>query len=136
MLSRWPIWYKLLAGVCLLAVIVVALAISSFRGVYAYRQVVRSISQRATELPLASELARDVSDLRVTLSQTRRAHDFAPPGTRPRVDMQILREEFRTNLLSVRESLGRYRERLEENQEADGEFDNHRERETVRRFER
>jgi signal transduction histidine kinase len=41
---------------------------SSFQGTYAYRELVRSISSRATELPLATAILDRVSDLRVTLA--------------------------------------------------------------------
>ena len=68
MLSRWPIRNKLLVGIALLLVIVAAMATSSIQGTYAYRQLVRSISSRATELPLASAVLDCVSDLRVTLA--------------------------------------------------------------------
>ncbi len=73
MLSKWPIRNKLLVGIGLLLVIVATLSGSGFHGVYAYRSLVRSLSGRATELPLASQFARYVSDLRMIVAQVRTA---------------------------------------------------------------
>ena len=64
MLSHWPIRYKLLFGTAILCLIIATLAFSSFRGVYAYRELVRGISQRALELEPASELTVKVSELK------------------------------------------------------------------------
>ena len=44
------------------------LSTSGFLGVYAYRSLVRSLHNRAAELPLATELAQKVSDLRVSVT--------------------------------------------------------------------
>ncbi len=68
MLSRWPIRNKLLLGIALLLVIVSTMAASSFQGTYAYRELVRTLSSRATELPPATKLSQQISDLRVTLA--------------------------------------------------------------------
>ena len=57
-LSRWPIRNKLLVGIALLLVIVVTLSVSGFRGVYAYRGLVKSLRARADELPLATTLSQ------------------------------------------------------------------------------
>ena len=71
MLSRWSIQYKLLLCVALLCLIVATLAVSGFRGVYSYRQLARTISLRASELPVAGDLSKSLGDLRVTLSRAR-----------------------------------------------------------------
>ena len=58
-----------------------ALAYSGFSGVYSYRELARTISVRASELPLAGELSKSLGDLRVTLSQAARPEsilDFRP----------------------------------------------------------
>ena len=73
MLSKWPIRNKLLIGIGLLLVIVATLSWSGFHGVYAYRSLVRSLSGRATELPLAADLSEQVSDLRVIVGEVRGA---------------------------------------------------------------
>lgn len=137
MLSRWPIRYKLLFGVAMLFLIVAILSFSGFRGVYAYRELVKSIKRRAAELPLASELTLRVSDLRVTLSQLRRARDFPQSTLHDPLDSQILREEFRASLIAVRDALGRYRDQLVNTETIDMRIgDNRQELETVRRIER
>ncbi len=69
MLSHWPIRYKLLFGTVVLCLIIGFLAFSSFRGVYAYRELVRGISQRALELEPASELLVKVSKLKTGAPQ-------------------------------------------------------------------
>jgi hypothetical protein len=107
LLSRWPIRYKLLLGVGLLFLIVALLSFSGFRGVYSYRQLARSISRRAAELPLAADWTRSVDELRFSFSQLRSGRAF-PNGARHE-PADVLREQFRINLLAVKESLRRYR---------------------------
>ncbi len=119
MLARWPMRYKLLVGVALLLIMLGALAFSGLRGVYAYRGLAKCVSRRAAELPLASDFARHVSDLRVTLSKTRRLRDVAAETGRPPVDSQILREQFRADYQAIEEVLRRYEEQLQANQRAD-----------------
>ena len=62
MLTRWPIRRKLLLGITLLLVIVVTLSASGFRGVYAYRGLVKSLRARADDGALYSD-----ADLTVTV---------------------------------------------------------------------
>jgi two-component system, NtrC family, sensor kinase len=73
--SQWSIRRKLLFCLAIALAIVGALAYSGFSGVYSYRQLARTISVRATELPLASDLSKALGDLRVTLSRARSAHE-------------------------------------------------------------
>lgn len=75
MLSRWPIRYKLFLGIALLLVIVGTLSASAFYGVYAYRGLVKSLSLRSRELPLATDLSGQVSNLRATLSEVYAGRD-------------------------------------------------------------
>lgn len=134
---RCPILYKLWIGVAALILVVVLLSVSGFQGVYAYRLLARSISQRAAELPLAAELIRCVGDLRVTLSQMRRARDFPASDLHHSVDRQLLREQFRSSYLSVQDALGRYRDELDRDEPTDPRIgDIHRERETVAEIEK
>ena len=114
MLSRWPIRNKLLVGIVLLLVIVVILAFSGFRGIYAFRGLAKGVSRRGTELPLATELAQCVSDLRATLSQVRQL-PAVPLETRQETS-PMLREVFRTNFLAVTEALRRYGQQLSQAQ--------------------
>ena len=137
MFSRWPIRYKLQVGIAMLLVIVATLAFSGFRGVYAYRGLARSVSRRAAELPLATALAQDVSDLRVTVSHIRRLRDFAPSMSTSPFDAEILRGQFQTNYQAVEQTLGRYHDQLNSVEPSDQQIgDNRRERETVRKIER
>jgi signal transduction histidine kinase len=109
LLSRWSIRKKLWLSGAMLCVGVAILAVSSFRGVYAYRWLARSISyQRATELRLAMDLSYNVGELRSIVSQVRRRSDFAPLA----LDRRDLREEFRIELLKVDEALNGYEETL------------------------
>jgi two-component system NtrC family sensor kinase len=114
LLSRWSIQYKLLLCVALLFLIVATLAVSGFRGVYSYRQLARTISLRASELPSAGELARSLGDLRVTLSRAESAHG---PVT---VDWS--RGEFRQRLHVVKDALANYRRTLETELPSDPRF--------------
>ncbi len=109
MLSRWSIRKKLWLSSAMLFLGVAMLTFSSFRGVYAYRWLARSISyQRATELRLAMDLSYCVGELRSIVSQVRRRSDFATIGP----NRQDLREEFRAELLKVNETLRGYEETL------------------------
>ena len=60
-----PIRDKLLLGGLLVGVMVAILSASSFLGVYSYRRLVRALSSRAAELPLAAELDARVAALRL-----------------------------------------------------------------------
>jgi len=127
---------SLVLGIAMLLVIVAILAFSSFKGAYAYRRFARSVSRRAAELPLATELAKHVSDLRVTVSQIRRLQEFTAHTSEPAVDTQILCEQFRTDFVAVEDALSRYREQLNSVEPADQRIGhNLHERETVRKIE-
>ncbi len=108
MLARWSIRNKLLFCVAMFILIVAMLSFSSFRGVYAYRELARTISyQRASELRLAAELSYRVGELRAIISHARPSGFLSIP-----VDQQELRESFRSNLLTVGESLSAYTDQL------------------------
>ncbi len=109
MLSHWPIRYKLLFGTAILCLIIATLAFSSFRGVYAYRELVRGISQRALELEPASELTAKVSALKSTLP-----HSSAQSGfTSPPSGTVIMRANFDLSLDAVRAALDKYQQALD-----------------------
>ncbi len=114
MLSSTPIRYKLWLGTALLLVLVATLAASGSYGLYAYRGLVRTLRDRSTELPLATELAVRVSDLRSTLSEYRAYNSFPLQGDN-QVDLQLNRDAFVRELDLVRAVLERYRARLDEN---------------------
>ena len=110
MLAYWPIRYKALFGAVLLCLIVAILSFSGFRGVYAYRELSRGISQRAAEMEPASKLIAQVAQLQFTLPQSHFGTEFSG---RPRYDMGVMREHFETNLIAVRSALQSYQAALE-----------------------
>ena len=110
MLAYWPIRYKVLFGMALLCLIVAILSFSSFRGVYAYRQLSRGISQRAAEMEPASKLTAQVGQLQFTLPQVQPGAEFSG---QPRFDAGVMREHFETNLIAVKSALQSYQTALE-----------------------
>ena len=126
MLLDWPIRTKLQLGLGLLLVTVLALFSSALYGLYAYRELVRSLSARSAELPLANEVLRHVGDLRVTLSQAKEREELEFFDSEPSsddVDEELLDDPwatshgnaFRTHLDSLVDALDRYRGELQEN---------------------
>lgn len=109
--SRWSIQYKLLLCVTLLFLIVGLLAFGGFRGAYSYKELARTISVRAGELPLASDLSKCLGDMRVTLSRVKYMHNLQfQHGT---YENDLAREEFRYKLAEVKDLLARYRRKLD-----------------------
>ena len=68
MLRRWSIRKKLLLSTFVLAVVVTALSVSGFSGVYSYRGAVRGISSRARELPLTTQLSHEIRNLQLPVN--------------------------------------------------------------------
>ena len=101
MQRRRPIREKLLLCALLLGVTVIVLSASSFVGIASYRRLVRTLSCRAQELPLASELGGCVSGLRL-------AHARALAGDAARV------VEWRAGLREAAVLLAGYRDVLDE----------------------
>ena len=116
MLSRWPIRKKLFAASVLLGATVIGLSIGGLRGVYSYRALVKGVSRRAAELPLASELAQHVSDMRVTLGALDYGLKYPADAPGQDIDRINLRQQFDRDLIAVEQTLKEYRERLEFNQ--------------------
>ncbi|MCC7085437.1 MAG: HAMP domain-containing histidine kinase [Pirellulales bacterium] len=114
MLSRWPIRNKLLLGIALLLVIVLTMSISSFQGTYAYRNLVRSLSSRATELPLATQLLTQVGELRVILAELQAQLPFSDLSISP--TGQQLGASFCQKFAHVRETANDYRDELDEHE--------------------
>jgi signal transduction histidine kinase len=71
MRSTQPIRKKLLYAMLVLACAVLVLAYSGFRGVFAYRDLAATVSNRAAELPTTAELTEAVDDLRFAITQRR-----------------------------------------------------------------
>lgn len=123
--AHWPIRNKLQLGLGLLAVSVLTLFGSAYYGLYAYRGLVKSLSARSSELPLANKLSQHVADLRVILSQVEERLDYAPNGVVPLdsgtdrkpwdAEYAMLRENFRTKFELFQRTLAEYREELDAN---------------------
>jgi two-component system, NtrC family, sensor kinase len=114
-LGRWPIRNKLLVGIALLVVILLTMSISSFQGTYAYRELVRSISSRAKELPLATRLSNYVADLRVTLADLDDAQKDYPVHVSP-LWASRSNADFSDLLQEVHKTLRQYEDRLNEHE--------------------
>jgi two-component system NtrC family sensor kinase len=127
LLSKWPIRNKLLIGIALLLVIVATLSGSGFRGVYAYRSLVRSLSGRATELPLAAALSKQVSDLRVITAEVRSARAASPDAGHPGgIDRKAVTDNFDERLGELRDTLEEYRDQLVGNDPEDSRINDSR----------
>jgi signal transduction histidine kinase len=96
---------------------------SAYYGLYAYRGLVKSLSARSTELPLANELSQHVADLRVILSQVEERLDFAvnndvslpSESDQKPWDDSLLRDKFRTKFALFRQTLMKYSQELDAN---------------------
>jgi signal transduction histidine kinase len=121
--SHWPIRNKLQLGLGLLAVSVLTLFGSAYYGLYGYRSLVKGLSARSTELPLADELSQCVADLRVSLSQVQERLVYGPTELVPQKsgtdenkwDTDDLRETYRTSFVLLRRTLDKYRRALDAN---------------------
>ncbi len=135
----WPIRLKLLLGLGLLVLVVAILSSTSLVAIYAYRNLVDSLSWRASELPLAAEISRHVSDLRITLGELRGPPDSAFPDNHRNlgaVNLWAVRDQFRSQLEEVDQSLQQYRDQMDSEMRADPRISGHeREQETLRKIE-
>jgi len=116
-LSRWPIRKKLTLQMALLVLLVAALSTAGLIGLYAYKDAVQSISNRAVELPAAVDLTAQAHELRVVLSEARLMQDIADANNLPEppLDHRILREQFGMHLGNYRRYLANYRQLLHGN---------------------
>lgn len=124
--SHWPIRNKLQLGLGLLAVSVLTLFGSAYYGLYAYRGLVKSLSARAAEFPLADKLRDNVAEMHEVLSQVQdRQHldelfgdalAMSPdPGQKVWGAAGLLRQNYRTQLDQFCKTLDEYRQQLETN---------------------
>jgi two-component system, NtrC family, sensor kinase len=135
-LSKWPIRRKLLLGLCLLVSVVSILSSSGLVATYAYRDLVSSLSWRVNELPLAAELSRHVSDLRITIGELRGPLDNFLGNRRDPTSMRRIHDRFSSQLKDTELTLVRYRKQLSSEARADASISSHeREEETVRQIE-
>jgi len=131
-LSHWPIRTKLKLGLGLLLVTVLALFSSAYYGLYAYRGLVKSLSARSAELPLAGKISEELVDLRNILSQATERLELADQvqslselGAEETdselyfsVGAEVLHAQFRINLEEFEDSLNQYRSQLDHNGES------------------
>jgi two-component system, NtrC family, sensor kinase len=109
---KWTIRKKLLNSLIVLGLVIAVLGYSSFRGVYAYRDLAMTLSGRASEMPLTAELTRAIDELR----NEQPAMSLSEPLTF-RLDPEY--ESYRRSLRFSRELervgilLARYQARLE-----------------------
>jgi signal transduction histidine kinase len=124
--SHWPIRRKLQLGLGLLAVSVLTLFGSAYYGLYAYRGLVKSLSARAAELPLADKLRDHIAELHESLNQVQDrqrldeiASAAAPTGGTPEQTLWdadgMLRQRCRTQFDLFCQSLEQYRGQLDTN---------------------
>ena len=123
--SHWPIRTKLKLGLGLLLVTVLSLFGSAYYGLYAYRGLVKSLSARSAELPLASQIRQHVSDLRVMLSRANerlklpsvvesyaeKSYDAKPYSS---WDVRVLRGQYGDLYEQIVFAVERYRSQLEQ----------------------
>ena len=141
-----PIRTKLLIGLGLLLLVVGLLAGSGLYTTYAYRGLVKSLSSRVSELPLAAELSQHVGDLRITLGELHGLHTtyrlqpggLIPSSTERRPSrLWLVSDLFRSQLDDVAATLDRYRHQLDHKLQADFQIaDNEPERKTVEELRR
>jgi signal transduction histidine kinase len=138
-LSHWPIRRKLFLGLGLLVLVVAILSSAGLVAIYAYGNLVRSLSWRVRELPLAAELNQHVSSLRITLGEVQGLQrNTFPDLNRDLVPLRVrnARDEFRSELDDVEHTLDRYQEHLSGERKADPRISDHdREWETVHKIE-
>jgi two-component system, NtrC family, sensor kinase len=117
--SHWPIRRKLQLGLGLLAASVLTLFGSAYYGLYGYRGLVKSISARSSELPLANKLRDHVAGLHEILNQV---HDrqtldegLGTPTAMTEADAGLLRESYHTQLALICQALDNYRGQVKAN---------------------
>jgi len=117
--SHWPIRNKLRLGLGLLAVSVLTLFGSAYYGLYAYRGLVKSLSARSAELPLADKLRDYVADLHEIVNQALARQKFEPfleeSADQTIWNVGLLHQRYSEQLDLFCQTLDRYREQLDIN---------------------
>ena len=137
--NKWSIRRKSVFGVALLVLMVLILFGMGLQTGYAYRCLVRALSSRVPELPIAAELSRDVAGLRMTLSRLQGLHAnrFAFNASSKDPFAWSCRMEFQLDMQRIKATLDQYRDRLEDKIREGSEMnDNRAEWETVHEIER
>jgi signal transduction histidine kinase len=118
LVSNWPIRNKLQLGLGLLAVSVLTLFGSAYYGLYAYRGLVKSLSARSAELPLADKLRDHVADLHEILNQVEDRQQLEIfDSAKVFADSGMLRDRYTAQLKLFCQTLSRYREVLDTNRQ-------------------
>jgi signal transduction histidine kinase len=123
----------------LLLLVVATLSSSGLYATYCYRSLVKNLSWRAVELPLAAELNTRVNDLRNTLSELQgiRTGSFPHSGFNQfPLRVRIIRDQFSAALQQAEATLDDYRQHLEHKLASGSKIsDTQREWETVHKIE-
>jgi two-component system, NtrC family, sensor kinase len=112
--SRHTIRKKLLIGAIVLGIVVAVLGYSGFRGVYAYRDLVTTLSHRANEFPITSQLIDHVDDMRFSFREIFDEHNVTPEVFHTTDHWGEL-TRYRDALRNARDTLSRYQTRLQSN---------------------
>ena len=114
LISKSTIRKKLLVSMLVLGIVVAVLGYSSFRGVYAYRDLVTTLSSRASEMPLTTELTRSIDELRNGFQNVdiREPMEFSLPNPN-HFDSLKSQRHFSEKLHHVHVVLALYKSRLE-----------------------
>ncbi|MEM8945698.1 MAG: HAMP domain-containing sensor histidine kinase [Planctomycetota bacterium] len=148
MLSHWPIRTKLKLGLGLLLMTVLALFATAYYGLYAYRGLVKGLSARSSELPLAAQVGQDLVELRDVLIEANERVELASKVCEQDEDHEnaeqyfstwetaLLEKEYFIHLGAFKDALDRYRRQLDLSREADslGLSDDSRERKTLQQI--
>ena len=139
MLVKWPIRVKVFVGIGLLLAMVAILSSSGLYSAYAYRTLVKTLSWRVSELPLAAEISAHVADMRVTLTEIRGLRANGLPDARPQLPSLragLSKQQFASQLCEVEDTLAEYSSLLDRKLQSAGSMgDNQPERKAVRRIE-
>ena len=122
MVKRWPIRTKLIIALTLLSAVVMLLASSGLWGLYQYRKLANSISQRAMEIPLANDLSRIALTMRESHIRSseigNRKGMIETSNIDPLFDIAALEHDrFTESLLSFDLAIARYEAQIQEGTE-------------------
>ena len=138
MFAKRSIRTKILITTGVLCALVIVLVLAGLYATYAYRSLVKTLSDRVTELPVAAELNRRVGDLRIILGELQgiRANPVPPPrASGVPLQVRLMRDRFRDGLANVETTLDRYDQLLDHKNLTEPRVaDNQHERETVRKI--
>ena len=139
MLSNWPIRVKFLVSLGLLLLCVMILAGSGLVSTHRYRNIVKGLSWRSEELPLANQLSSHVADLRILVGELRGRRVSVFPDMdlkRDTLGTFLVPEQFKAGVVEVQRTLNEYQRQLDKKLGAgSGIADNRQELETVSKIE-